>query len=119
MTTLATTRTWLRRMAAAAPAAWHYDRVFRWSAIGAGVALLLFVLRLAETPSQHTQVSVPGLSAPAIPGPSYGATSAGSRLAPPVSPALPKIAPGRSLDGVTIIPAPKDGFGTLPSADHR
>jgi hypothetical protein len=115
MTTVATARTWLHRMAAAAPAAWHYDRVFRWSAIGAGITLLLFVLRLAEPPAHHTLVSAPGSSAPAIPGPTYGASETGSPLAPPVLTALPKIAPGRSLDGVTITPAPEpDRFGTLP-----
>jgi hypothetical protein len=117
MSTVAATSTWLRRMAAAAPAAWHYDRVFRWSAIGAGIALVLFVLRLAESPTPHTQVSAPGSSAPAFPGPSHGASTAGS---PPVSTALPKIAPGRSLDGVTITPAPEhDRFGTLPLPAHK
>ena len=51
MSMIATSRAWLRRMAAAAPSAWHYDRVFRWSAIGAGVALAAFVLRLADSPA--------------------------------------------------------------------
>ena len=109
------TRSRLRRMAAAAPAAWYYDSIFHWSTIGAGIALVLFVLRLAESPAPHTQVSAPASSAPAIPGPTYGASTVGSPLAPPVSTALPKIAPGRSLDGVTITPAPEhDRFGTLP-----
>jgi hypothetical protein len=120
MTTVAAARSWLRRMAAAAPAAWHYDRVFRWSAIGAGIALVLLVLRLAESPAPRMQISAPGSSAPALPGPSYGASMAGSPLAPPVSTALPKIAPGRSLDGVTITPAPEhDRFGTSPLANHK
>jgi hypothetical protein len=120
MSTVAATRTWLRRMVAAAPAAWYHDRVFRWAAIGAGIALVLFVLRLAESPTPHTQVSAPGSSAPAIPAPTYGASAAGSSLAPPVSTALPKIAPGRSLDGVTITPSPEhDRFGTLPLATHK
>jgi hypothetical protein len=120
MTTGAATRSWLRRMAAAAPAAWYYDRVFRWSAIGAGIALVMLVLRLAESPAPRMQVSAPGQPVPANPGPTYGASSAGSLLAPPVSTALPKIAPGRSLDGVTITPAPEhDRFGTLPLTTHK
>ena len=103
-----------------APAAWHYDRVFRWSAIGAGIALVVLVLRLAEPPAPHTQVSVPGSSVPTIPGPTDGASSVGSLPAPPVSTPLPMITPGRSLDGVTITPAPEpDRFGTLPLATHK
>ena len=116
MTAVAATRTWLRRMAAAAPSAWHYDPVFRWSAIGAGVALALFVLRLAAPPARHGPPSVPGSSVPANLGPTYGASATGSS---PAFPALPKIAPGRSLDGVTITPAPEpDRFGTVPPASH-
>jgi hypothetical protein len=61
----------------------------------------------------------PHASEPISLGPTYGASAAGSQLAPPGSPALPKITPGRSLDGVTIAPAPVDGFGTLPSAGRR
>jgi hypothetical protein len=119
MSAAATVRSWLYRLTAAVPAAWHYDRLFRWSAIGAGITLALFVLRLAGPPTPRMQVSAPGSSAPAVPGPTYGASAAGSPLAPPASTALPKIAPGRSLDGVTIAPAPADGFGTLPSAGRR
>jgi hypothetical protein len=124
MSAVAAARAWLRRMAAAAPSAWHYDPVFRWSAIGAGVALALFVLRLADSPAPNGVSPVPGTSVPTSLGPSYGA-AAGSSLAPPGSittprPAAPKIAPGRSLDGVTITPGPeRDPFGTVPSATHR
>jgi hypothetical protein len=110
-------RTWLRRMAAAAPSAWHYDPVFRWSAIGAGIALTLFVLRLADSPAPNGASTVPGTSVPTNLGPSYRAAT-GSPLTPQTPP--PKIAPGRSLDGVTITPAPeRDPFGTIPTATHR
>lgn len=105
MTTVPAARAWLRRMAAAAPAAWHYDRVFRWSAIGAGIALVLFVLRLAESPAPHTQVSAPASSAPAIPGPSRGAATAGSPFAPPVA-----IIEGRAIGQVSALPADSDQF---------
>jgi hypothetical protein len=119
MSALAASRIWLRRMAAAAPSAWHYDRVFRWSAIGAGVALAAFVLQLADSPAPHGSSSVPAASVPTSLGPSYGA-AAGSSPAPPVSAVVPKIAPGRSLDGVAITPAPeRDPFGTAPPATHR
>ena len=39
MTTVTVARGWMRRLAEAAPSAWHLDPVFRWAAIGAGVAL--------------------------------------------------------------------------------
>jgi hypothetical protein len=45
MRAAATIRSWLYRLTAAVPAAWHYDRLFRWTVIGAGVSLMAFVLR--------------------------------------------------------------------------
>jgi hypothetical protein len=117
MSAIVAARAWLRRMAAAAPSAWHYDPVFRWSAIGAGLALALFILRFAGPPAPNGAAPVPGTSVPTNLGPSYGAAT-GSSLAPQTPP--PKIAPGRSLDGVTITPGPeRDPFGTVPPATHR
>jgi hypothetical protein len=114
MKAVAATRTWLHRLVLAVPFAWHHDTVFRWAAIGAGVALLLFGLRLAGP------VFIPASSVPASLGPTYAASTARSPLAPPVSPILPKIAPGRSLEGVTITPAPEpDRFGTLSPATRQ
>jgi hypothetical protein len=116
MSVIVAARAWLRRLAAAAPSAWHYDPVFRWSAIGAGVALALFVLRLADSPAPRGSSPVPAASVPTSLGPSYGA-AARSSLAP--QPAPQKIAPGRSLDGVAIMPArERDPFGTVPPATH-
>jgi hypothetical protein len=111
MTAVATTRIWLRRLARSVPPAWHHDSVFRWTAIGAGVALALFVLRLTAPLARVGPASVPASSVPASLGPTYGASAAGSSPFP--SPALPKIAPGRSLDGVT-----SDRFGTVPPPSH-
>ncbi len=116
MMTPAAARAWVHRMAAAAPAAWHYDPVFRRSAIGAGVALALFILRFAGSPGPNGASPVPGTSVPASLGPSYGAT--GPSRAPQTPP--PKITPSRSLDEVTITPEPeRDPFGTFPPATHR
>ena len=62
--------------------------------------------------------AVPGSSVPADPGPTYGVP--GSLPSPPKSTALPKIEPGRSLDGVVIAPAPEhERFGTVPPAVHQ
>jgi hypothetical protein len=119
MSMVVASRAWLRRMTAAAPSAWHYDRVFRWSAIGAGVALAAFVLRLADSPAPHGSSSVPAASVPTSLGPSYGA-AAGSSPAPSASTVVPKIAPGRSLDGVAITPTPeRDPFGTVLPTIHQ
>ncbi len=118
MNVVATSRAWLRRMTAAAPSAWHYDRVFRWSAIGAGVALAAFVLQLIDATTTHAPLAVPGSSVPANLGPTYGVT--GSPPSPPKSTALPKIEPGRSLDGVVIAPAPeRERLGTVPPAINQ
>jgi len=93
-----TLRSWLYRLAASMPSAWHYDRVFRWMVIGAGVSLSVFVLRLKDSAALRPTASAPASSVPASLGPTYGASAAGTPLAPPVPPGLPKIAPGRSLD---------------------
>jgi hypothetical protein len=119
MTAVTVTRSWLRRMAEAVPSAWHHDPVFRWAAIGAGGALALFVLRLAAPPALHGPLSAPGSSVPANLGPTYGTAAAGSPPLPSLPAVLPKIAPDRSLQGVTITPAPEDRFGTAPAANRQ
>jgi hypothetical protein len=113
MSAVVAARVWLRRLASAVPRAWRYDAVFRWSTIGAGIALALLVLRLVEPPARPLPPSAPGLSATASLAPTQDASAIGSK------PALPKIAPGRSLDGLTIMPAPEhDRFGTAPPVTH-
>jgi len=112
MTAVTVTRTWLRRMAAATPAAWQSDPVFRWAAIGAGIALAMLVLRMTGTPAPHQ--TPPPSAASAGQAPSPGATSTGSWVVPSPSSPMPKIAPGRSLAGVTITLAAPSRFGTVP-----
>ena len=119
MSAVATLRAWLYRLAASVPAAWHYDRLFRWMVVGAGVSFVVFVLRPHDPATSRPIASAPLSSVPASLGLTYGAPAAGTPLAPPPPPALPDITPSRSLDGVTITPAPADGFGTLPSAGRR
>jgi hypothetical protein len=117
MSTVATVRSWLYRLTASVPTAWHYDRLFRWMVIGAGVSLMAFVLR-PHNPATSRPIASAPLSLPAGLGPTHDASAAKTPLTPP-STALPNIAPSRSLDSVTIIPAPADGFGTAPSAGRR
>jgi hypothetical protein len=117
MNAVATLRAWLYRLAASVPSAWHYDRLFRWMVIGAGVSFAVLVFRPPNPAAPRPMSSAPISSVSASLGPTYGAPA--TSLAPPLPPALPHIAPDRSLDGVAITPAPADGFGTLPSAGRR
>lgn len=119
MTAVTVARGWMRRLAEAAPSAWHLDPVFRWAAIGAGVALALFVLRLVAPPALHGPLSAPGSSVPAGLGPTYGTAAAGSPPLSSLPAAPPTIAPDRSLQGVTITPAPEDRFGRVPAANRQ
>jgi len=114
VSTIANARARFRRLLTAVPFAWHYDPIFRWTAIGAGIALAAFLVRLADPPWQPTQASAPA-SVPAS-GPAYGNLAAGAPAAPVV---VPKIAPGRSLNGVTLTPAPEDQFGTTSPVKHK
>jgi len=94
-----------------APALLRRDPIFRYAAIGALMALIVLVGRLAQDwagpgPIPATPPSAierPSASGPAAPG-----------LSQPVLATAPAIAPGRSLEGVTIAPAPADPFGRLP-----
>ena len=118
MSAVATVRSWLSRLTAWVPTAWHYDRLFRWMVIGAGISLMVFVLRPHNPATSRPKASAPLSSVPASLRPTHDASAVGAPLVPP-PPTLPNIAPGRSLDGVTINPAPADGFGTAPSAGRR
>jgi hypothetical protein len=81
---------------------------------GAGVSLTVFV-----PPAEGFCHPRPTSSVPASLPPTYGASATGTPLAPSAPRAPPKIAPGRSLDGMTVTPTPTDGFGTVPSTGRR
>ncbi len=95
-----------------APALLRRDPIFRYAAIGALMALIFLVGRAAQdwagpgaipaTPTPSA-IELPSATGPAAPG-----------LPQPAPEAAPAIAPGRSLEGVTIAPAPADAFGRLP-----
>ena len=119
MSAVATLRAWLYRLAASVPSAWHYDRLFRWMVIGAGVSFVAFVFRPPNPATPRPMSSAPISSIPAGLGTTYGTPAAGTPLAPLLPLALPNIAPGRSLGSVTIAPAPVDTFGAAPPAARR
>lgn len=108
----------LRRLAAAAPAAWRRDPVFRWASIGAGITLALVLLRLAGPHAPELEPRTLGYApTPAetqgLPGPRGVPSSA---VQPPPA-EVPKIAPGHALSDVTVVPTPGgDHFGTFNPA---
>jgi hypothetical protein len=94
-----------------APALLRHDPIFRYAAIGALMALILLVGRAAQ--DWAGQGAIPATPPSALERPSV-AGPASPDLTQPAPAAAPAIAPGRSLDGVTIAPAPAEDFGRLP-----
>jgi len=104
----------------AAPVAWRHDSLFRGASIGAGVTLMLFLLRVV---GPHD----PALNAPATTlryAPGVGVQTLGQLIpgvpGAPVPPAeVPRIAPGHPLSDVTVAPTPNgDRFGTFTPGRH-
>ncbi len=89
-----------------APALLRRDPIFRYAAIGALMALVFLVGRAAQ------DWAGPG-PIPATP-PSAIESPSATGLPQPAPATAPAIAPSRSLEGVTIEPAPADAFGKLP-----
>ncbi len=118
MSTLATARGVLQRLADAVPIAWHEDRVFRYAAIGAGITLAVLVIRPGAS---RQDMRLPPLGSPSTGMPAL-VSPAGLGVAP-VAPMPPitvqKITPGRPLGDVTGVPAPdSDRFGTFNPGKH-
>ncbi len=94
-----------------APALLRRDPIFRYAAIGALMALVFLVGRAAQDwagpgpipATPPSTIELPSATGPVAPGPPQ-----------PAPATAPAIAPGRSLEGVTIAPAPADAFGKLP-----
>lgn len=109
--------TTIRGLLRAAPGAFLHDPVFRYSAIGALVSLVVLLARLGGSdPPAGADAGPP--PAPAALGSSYGATSVASPPLPAAASSAepPRIAPSRSLDGIRVAPGnPGDRFGTVPA----
>lgn len=119
-----------RQLAAAAPAAWRGDRLFRWAAMGTG--LTLGVLLLGATGGRHPAppVSGPQEAVQAAPGPAPAlpspiALEPPQRLpvgaggpSPAAAPAVPVIAPGQPLDAAPATRPGADRFGTVSPRPH-
>jgi len=94
-----------------APALLRGDPIFRYAAIGALLALIFLIGRAAQ--DWAGPGPIPATSPSAVELPSPGGSAAPGLPQPAPAPA-PAIAPSRSLEGVTIAPAPADAFGRLP-----
>lgn len=107
----------LHRLADALPVTWRHDPIFRGTAIGAGVTLVLFLLRVA---GPHAPELDPVLLRPAAPIFLQGCVTPRGAPSPAQPPAeVPRIAPGRSLSDVTVAPTPNgDRFGTFTPGRH-
>jgi hypothetical protein len=110
---------WLSQLARAVPGAWHYDRLFRWIVIAASISLVTLILRPSEQSLTQPTISMPTTTVPAIQSPRADAAASNGRLTSPPSAAVPKIAPGRPLESVVIMPGSPDDFGTVPSNGRR
>jgi len=100
------------------PGTFRRDPVFRYAAIGAVVSLLVLLARLGGSNAADSGPAPQALPAPAALGSTYGQTGASPSFPVPSAASPPRrIAPGRSLDAVHVVPdsTTADRFGTLPS----
>jgi len=130
-TLLVSLRAALLRWIKLVPGLFRHDPLFRYAAIAAILAVIFLAVGMvrdggrdgvvseagkttgsqAKTPDRTGQDNAPpaeqsGASEPPAPG----SPDAGQPL---------KIAPGRSLQGVDVTPAPRDSFGTLPTEKEK
>ena len=118
MTMLVAARGLFYRLTDAAPVAWREDRLFRGAVIGVGITLAVFLVRpgVSHQDRQLPPLDTSSAGMPAVLSPS-GRDLAVSTQRPPAE--VPKIAPGHSLDDVTVVPTPDgDRFGTFKPGSH-
>lgn len=119
------------RWAKCVPDLLRHDPLFRYASIAAVLAVLFLGARLVGDITGPGPIPPAGQGmnkSPAANGEGQtgadtdgsmsgaGPPAPGSAIEPPApqGPALPTIAPGRSLEGLDMKPAPRDNFGTLP-----
>lgn len=120
-------RAMLLRWAKLAPPLFRHDPLFRYAAIAAVLALIFLAVSMVQDDSRYGGVTGTddAIGSKATTPDRVGqrttsrTESAGTGTPPaPGSAAQPEdtpaIAPGRSLDGIDVEPAPRDDFGTLP-----
>lgn len=118
MTRLAAAQGVLGRLAEAVSWAWRQDRVFRAAAIGAGVALAVWLVRPAPSLPDRALQPLGTLPAAGLAIPGTMGAGAMSQAQPPGE--VPKIAPSRPLGDATVAPVPdSDRFGTFTPGKPR
>jgi hypothetical protein len=102
----------LGRLLRLIPALVMRDPLFRYSAIASIVALLVLIAQFAQDMAgPPTPAGAAGADAP-HPVPVPARRGEGSAAPGPVT--VPTIAPGRSLDGISVEPSTGDTFGKTP-----
>ena len=106
----------LRTLLRLVPALVLRDPWFRYAAIAAVLALLFVIGQIAQdwAGPPAPRPTPDGAAAVGPQRPQTAPTGAAIRPPPPTAADIPAIAPGRSLDGITVDPAPGDAFGKLP-----
>jgi hypothetical protein len=108
------------------PGLFRHDPLFRYAAIAAMLALFFLAARAIQEFAGPGAIPATELRLVEQPAAEYdGATATeppdpGSAAAPPKPEHAvpPVIAPGRSLNGIEVAPAPRDSFGRLPSGEN-
>jgi hypothetical protein len=93
------------------------DPWFRYAAVAAFLALLFVIAQIAQDWAGPPALSttVPGAAALNPQLRQTAPTGAAIQPPPPNAADIPAIAPGRTLNGITVDPAPGDAFGTMPN----
>ncbi|MEI9425868.1 hypothetical protein O7A70_32775 [Mesorhizobium sp. Cs1299R1N1] len=134
-TLVASVRATLLRWLKLVPTLFKHDPLFRYASIAAVLALILIAVSIGQDVSGRSALSGTGnrtgsaATAPERVGQNGVVPATGLETTePPVpgSPGVPTptkdasppaIAPGRSLNGIDVAPAPRDSFGTIPQGD--
>ena len=116
------------RWANLVPGLLRHDPLFRYAAIAAGLALFFLIVRVAQEFAGPGAISPSGLGR-VEQNPTDSEDTRATGITPPVPGSAtvppkpedaipPVIAPGRSLEGMEVAPAPRDNFGTLPRGEN-
>jgi hypothetical protein len=114
------------RCAKLVPVLFRHDPLFRYATIAAVLALIFLAVSMLQDVGGRGALDSATTAPDRAPHDTAPPTGNSDRTEPPApgstgTPAAPEdapaIAPGRSLDGIDVEPAPKDRFGTLPKGE--
>ncbi|MER8458307.1 hypothetical protein NKH24_19765 [Mesorhizobium sp. M1300] len=127
-TLLSSVRATLVRWLKLVPALFRRDPLFRYATIAAVLALIFLAVSIVQDVAGNRDGPMTG-AGKGTPSASdnfeqgNAASAAGSQTSEPPAPGstsepapddTPAVAPGRPLQGIEVVPAPHDNFGTIP-----